>query len=66
MIINFDTTGFMEQWKCDSRIVFDNYQFQLLIFKIAFMGVISLILSCSPDFLAGLESLVRYTLTDYY
>ena len=59
MIINFDTTGFMEQWKCDSSIVIDNYEFKLRIAKVISMGFISLILSHSPNFLSGFESLVK-------
>ena len=59
MIINFDTTGIMEQWKCDSSIVIDNYEFTLRIFKVISMGFISLVLSCSPNFLSGFESLVK-------
>ena len=59
IIINFDTTGFMEQWKCSPHIVFDNYQFILCIVKVISMGFISLVLSYSPNFLAGVESLVR-------
>ena len=59
VIINFDTTGFMEQWKCDSSIVIDNYEFTLRIVKVISMGFISLVLSCSPNFLSGFESLVK-------
>ena len=59
MIINFDTTGIMEQWKCDSSIVIDNYEFTLRIVKVISMGFISLVLSCSPNFLSGFESLVK-------
>ena len=59
IIINFDTTGFMEQWKCDSRIIFDNYEFKLYILQVISMGFISLILSYSPNFLSGFESLIK-------
>ena len=59
IIINFDTTGFMEQWKCDSQIIFDNYEFKLYILQVISMGFISLILSYSPNFLSGFESLVK-------
>ena len=60
LIINFDTTGFMEeQWKCDTHIVFDSVEFKLHVLEIALMGFISLILSYNPNFLAGFESFVR-------
>ena len=60
MIINFDTTGFMEeQWKCDTHIVFDSFEFKLHVLEIGLMGFITLILSYSPNFLAGFESFVR-------